>query len=221
MKTENGHMIVKNLGYSSGKALGVQKAQLQVAKKLRENAQVARVSPIDRIALFDSSGSMTQIDAIGMDGKTCTRFHALRSAWLRIAPLGKDRLGAYVFSNSVQAVKGSARGEPVDLPFLGGGTAMCAALRTARKHATRNANLAVLLVSDGLPTDGEPVGVAVSLRRPVHCIYVGPRSNREGRDKLRAIAETTGGEFIDMGSSFDAQSFLENATRVLQLEEKC
>lgn len=158
--------------------------------------------------------------AIGLDGFPCTRWQALEQAWGKLSPMCEDRLAAYVFSGGVHPVKGSASGDVVRLPYQGGDTPMCEAIRTAGNH--RHPRLRVLLVSDGLSTDGDPVGVAVCLGCPVDTVYVGPTTGRDavtGRGQLKRIAAATGGCFKDMAGEFDAGKFLEHITKVLQLED--
>jgi hypothetical protein len=92
---------------------------------------------------------------------------------------------------------------------------MCEALRTAARF--RHPQRRVLLVSDGQPTDGDPIQVARSLGCPIDTVYVGPVSG-EGKETLRNIAEITGGEFLDMAGKFDASRFLAHTKKVMRLE---
>jgi hypothetical protein len=190
----------------------------KLARKIRARRQKAAqiAAQLDRVALFDGSGSMSTIDAIGVDGLTCSRWDALNGAWKVLAPDCKGRLAAYVFGEKVTPVKGSASGEIVNLPFDGGSTRMCEALRVAGTN--RHPGLRVLVVSDGYPTDGYAPGVAATLGCPVDTVYVGPTKDTSGRDLLQAIAAVTNGTFQDMSGKFDALKFLEHAKRLLRLE---
>jgi len=196
----------------------LQKLASSIRKKRESRATAA--AKIDRVILFDGSGSMGATDAVDLNGMPCSRWGALEYAWqvLASSDLAKGRLGAYVFSSGLVPVRGSASGKIVDLPYVGQGTEMCRALKTAAAH--RNARLRVLLVSDGEATDGSPaevVGAAVAIGSPVDTVYVGPK-NGPGRDTLRRVAEATGGEFRDMGGSFDASRFLANCQSFLRLK---
>lgn len=188
------------------------------ATRLRSKYQRAaqKVAQFDRVALFDSSGSMNTADAYDRQGLPSTRWNALLDAWTEIAPLAKGRLAAYVFSCAVDPVRGSATGQVLNLPYQGGSTSMCAALREACKYV--HPDLRVLLVSDGEPTDGDPIPIAATLGHPVDCVYVGSPSGA-GKKLLREIARVSGGTFLDMAGKFDATRFLEHCTKVLQLEE--
>jgi len=199
----------------------VAKANSLAAKlRGRKAKAIAAMAKLDRVALFDGSGSMGAADAVGLNGIPCTRWNALRGAWMKLSQseLAKERLAAYVFSSGVTPVKGSASGKVVDLPFVGGGTDMCRALGVAVHH--RNPRLRVLLVSDGEATDGGPaqvIGAAVAIGAPVDTVYVGPKGGL-GRDLLIDVARMTGGLFKDMSGAFDAAKFLEHCKKVLQLE---
>jgi hypothetical protein len=214
------------------KSLIVQKGRTDVAPgtitKLQKRAAALRkkrmaaleaAAKIDRLALFDGSGSMGETDAIGLDGLPCSRWIALLQAWYKLAPQCEGRLAAYVFSSGVHPVQGSASGDVVTLPYPGGDTPMCAAFESVAIH--RHPRLRALLVSDGLSTDGDPVGNAVALGCPVDTVYVGPSTGPDalkGRDQLRRIAAATGGSFKNMAGQFDAAKFLEHCEKVLQLE---
>lgn len=188
--------------------------------KARRDRALKAAARIDRLILMDASGSMEAVDALDMQGFPCSRFDALQEVWDRVVPLGEGRLGAFVFSDVAEPVKGAARGIVVRLPFHGGGTAMCDAL--ARAVHFSHPGLRVLLVSDGLSTDGDPVGPAMLVGAPVDTVFVGAASGPEhdqGADALRRVAEATGGTFRDFAGGFDAARFLEHVTSVLQLKE--
>jgi len=192
-------------------------AKATASKLLKNrNKTLAQAAKIDRVVLLDSSGSMGAMDATGMNGIPCSRFDALRQAWMRLAPMAKGRLAAFVFSDNTQPVKGSASGNPGALPHLNGGTAMCKAFGAALQ--LRHPRMRALLISDGESTDGDPVPSAQLLRCPVDTVFVGPKDG-PGKLTLMRIASATGGAFRDMGSKFDASKFLEHCKLVLRLEE--
>lgn len=184
--------------------------------KARRERNLKAAAKIDRLVLMDGSGSMSAVDAADMGGTPCSRFDALQEVWDKVVPLGKGRLGAFVFSDGVQAVRGSAKGIIVQLPCPGGSTAMRAALRACLKFA--HPGLRVLLVSDGESTDGDPVGDAMLLGCPVDAVFVGPKDG-DGKATLEQIARATGGEFRDYAGRFDAARFLEHMVNVLKLKE--
>ena len=200
------------------KALQVTKMSKMAAKiKARHQRAVEAMSRFDRVALFDGSGSMGTADAHDRNGLPCTRWDALKSVWPDIAHLAAGRLAAFVFSGSVSPVKGAASGKALDLTYQGADTRMCAALRQAGTF--KHPRMRVLLVSDGEPTDGDPVPIAAVLGCPVDAVFVGA-ADSPGKDTLRKIAEATGGLFLDMAGKFDASRFLEHCKTVLQLEAR-
>lgn len=183
----------------------------------REERAVQAASMIDRFLLADASGSMSAVDAVGVDGLLCSRWDALQQAWRKLAPECKGRLAAYTFSDVTVLVKGSASGEVVDLRFAGGGTNMTAAFKTSLRH--KRSGLRGLLISDGHSTDGDPTGQALLLSCKVDTVFVGSIGDEEGKAQLRKIARATGGTFRDMAGEFSAAKFLEHARSVLRLEE--
>lgn len=198
---------------TTGGRLGKTVARLQDDEDKAVKAAVA----IDRFLLCDASGSMSTLDAIGMDGLPCTRWEALLQAWRRLAPECKGRLAAYTFSDVVMPVKGSASGEVVDLQYAGGGTRMTAAFKSAMAH--KHPRLRGMLISDGYSTDGDPTGQALLLGCKVDTVFVGSIGDEKGRRQLRKIAAATGGRFRDMAGEFSALKFLEHARATLRLEE--
>lgn len=209
----------KSLVKRRARVLGRANALVLKLRQRQERAK-ALASQFDRVILFDGSGSMSTYDAIGLDGLPCRRWDALCQAWRELAPQCEGRLAAYVFSNGVNPVRGSASGEVVDLPFPSSDTPMVAAVRVAGQH--RHPNLRVMLVSDGLSTDGgerDVVGAAVVMGCPVDTVFVGPSSLGQGISLLQAVASATNGEFKSFGGQFDASKFLEHVVSVLQLKE--
>lgn len=202
---------VQGPGYGQAKA---QKAVQRI--QARQHRAAALYSQFDRVAILDSSGSMMAGDAHDLTGLPCSRWDALQGALSQVLPLAKNRLAAYVFSDVVEPVRGSATGQSQPLQFLGGGTSMCQALREAGHH--NHPDLRILLVSDGQPTDGDPIPVAMAIGRPIDTVYVGPASG-EGKELLKELSRLTGGLFLDMAGKFDAARFLEHCKTVLQLDQ--
>lgn len=189
----------------------VAKLQVDEAKAIQSAAM------IDRFLLCDASGSMSTMDAVGMDGLSCTRWEALEQAWRKLAPECEGRLAAYTFSDVVMPVRGSASGEVVDLQYAGHGTQMTAGFKTVMVH--KHPRLRGLLISDGHSTDGDPTGQALALGCKVDTVFVGSIGDEEGRRQLHKIAVATGGRFRDMAGEFSAMKFLEHARATLRLEE--
>lgn len=197
----------------TGGQLGKTVAKLQRG----EDKAVSVAAAIDRFLLFDASGSMSTLDAVGMDGLPCTRWEALEQAWRELAPECKGRLAAYTFSDVVMPVRGSASGEVVALHYAGGSTRMTAALKSVQVHS--HPRLRGLLISDGYSTDGDPTGQALVVGCKVDTVFVGSIGDEKGRGQLRKIAAATGGTFRDMAGEFSALRFLEHARATLRLGE--
>lgn len=197
----------------TGSRLGKTVAKLQGD----EDKAVKAAATIDRFLLCDASGSMSTLDAVGMDGLPCTRWEALLQAWRKLAPECRGRLAAYTFSDVVMPVKGSASGEVVDLQYAGGSTRMTAAFKSVLVH--KHPHSRGMLISDGYSTDGDPTGQALALGCKVDTVFVGSIGDEKGRGLLRKIAVATGGRFRDMAGEFSALKFLEHARSVLRLEE--
>ena len=188
----------------------------QIKAKRARGMQAA--ANINRVVLLDRSGSMGAADATDMAGLPATRAGALESAWAALAPLGKGRMGAYVFGSKVTPVRGSASGKAVRLPGDGGSTSMCEALTRSLIH--RHPQKRVLVVSDGCPTDGgeaDAIACAKLHGCPVDTVYVGP-VDPQAQSLMRNIATATGGTYTDMARNFDASRFL-SAARTWLLEK--
>lgn len=137
------------------------------------------------VTIVDVSGSMEMRDSRGGQSR-------YRVALEELAKLQQSRPGkvaVIAFSDSVEFVPG---GVP---PMLGGGTDLAAALRFA--HMADSAGMRFVVISDGYPDDDEAaLREAAGYRGRIDTVYVGPESDRVGREFLQKLATANGGQAV-------------------------
>jgi len=138
----------------------------------------------DVIVIVDVSGSMATRDSRGGQQRyevACQELERLQ----RDLP---GRIAVVAFSSSVQFVPG---GQP---PFLGGGTDLAGALRFVQ---VADGCVRFVVISDGYPDEPErALALASQFRSQIDVVYVGPESDRIGREFLEMLARAAGGRYV-------------------------
>ena len=137
------------------------------------------------IVLIDQSGSMGSQDAPG--GRS--RFEAADDELMRLQKQHPGQVAVISFSSRVQFCPGGVPNRE------GAGTDMAKALDFARvaDGASR-----IVLISDGQPdSEGAALAAAGKYQHPISTIYIGPESDRGGREFLARLAAATGGRHFD------------------------
>ena len=152
----------------------------------RSNTSIAEsFLSCELITVVDVSGSMEMRDSRGGQSR-------YRVALEELAKLQKSRPGkvaVIAFSQSVEFVPG---GVP---PMLGGGTDLAAALRFA--HMADSASMRFVVISDGYPDDDDAaLAEAAKYVARIDTVYVGPESDRHGREFLARLAAASGGQSV-------------------------
>lgn len=138
----------------------------------------------DVIVIVDVSGSMAAHDSRGGQQR-------YEVACQELARLQRDlpgRIAVVAFSSSVQFVPG---GVP---PFLSGNTDLAAALRFVQ---VADGTVRFIVISDGYPDEPErTLALASQFRSQIDVVYVGPESDRIGREFLEMLARAAGGRYV-------------------------
>lgn len=148
--------------------------------------------------IVDVSGSMDAHDSRGGQSRYTIALEEL--AKLQKARPGK--VAVIAFSQSVEFVPG---GVP---PMLGGGTDLAAALRFARM--ADSASMRFVVISDGYPDDDKAaLAEAASYQGRIDTVYVGPESDRYGRDFLARLAAANRGRAVTANRALELAATIE------------
>ncbi len=140
----------------------------------------------DAIIIVDVSGSMAIEDSRG--GKS--RYDVALEELAQLQAHMPGKLGVLAFSDQTQFVPG---GQP---PFMGGNTNLAGALQFAKVADVPGA-MRFVIISDGEPNDeNQALAVAQSYRNRIDVVYVGPEAMPAGREFLKRLAATSGGQAI-------------------------
>lgn len=199
-----------------------------------DGADDAGTGPTHLVLVLDSSGSMKEKAEGG------TKIEAARKALLKVidglpadAPVGMRVFGAKVFSRTdpgacddTQLVVPMGTDNRDELKAAAtaykpyGETPIPAALREAAKDLGSTGERAIVLVSDGESTCGDPCPVAKQISKSgvdLKINVVGLAVSGKARDQLKCIADAGGGTYYDADSAADIESTLEHvASRALQ-----
>lgn len=140
---------------------------------------------VEIVVIVDTSGSMSDRDSRG--GKS--RYEV---ACDELANLQADNPGKILvisFSNSAQVCLG---GVPY---YEGGSTDLRNALQYAKQYDMPD--MKFFVISDGYPDDPESaIAVAKQYQGLIHTIFVGPETDRTGREFLARLANAKGGKTV-------------------------
>ena len=155
---------------------------LSTGKSLRSLVQKKKELERSSMLLIDCSFSMKSPSASGE--RKCDAMRAVVDALLQTHPVP---LVAFGLSRSIEDDDTCDFVDTVPEPQ--GGTPMGAGIRFAKAHGATH----IVLISDGIPTDGEDWKIATDeFGGQIDTFYIGPE-NAEGARLLAEIARMTGG----------------------------
>ncbi len=140
---------------------------------------------VEIVVVIDTSGSMATDDSRAGRSRYDVACDELRLLQGR----NPGKILVISFSNSAQVC---LSGIPY---FEGGGTDMAEALRFAKQYDTPG--MQFIVISDGEPySEQDALSMAGQYQSPISTVYVGPESDRRGREFLRRLAAAAGGKTV-------------------------
>lgn len=160
---------------------------------------------VELIAFVDTSGSMDAPDSRG--GKT--RYQVACEDLRTLQEQNPGKVAVFSFSSHT---KFCPSGVPVNQRE---GTLISVALN-AGKPADIPGGMKFVLISDGEPLDElEALAVAKTYNNKIDTIYVGPETDRGGRDFLARLAKASGGSSIQ---AYRAMNLLPVVQKLLEVK---
>lgn len=165
--------------------LSVIQGSLSSVAKLEGYSLAETFLNVDAILLVDVSGSMDSADA--PEGMTRHEYADMELASLQTSLPGK--LAVICFSDY-----------PLFCPSgvtekLNGGTDLAKALEFVRP--ADGLGIRLIVISDGQPNDANAaLKVAKGFKSKIDVVYIGPENYGSGRDFLKKLAETSGGQYV-------------------------